>query len=178
MKYCWNTNDEIGIGAPSATVFSVFLFSNFIKEACLSASPMEYIIKMGLLAVPIVFFLLRTAFVCARRYELCETGITVFYPLGIHKFYFWQEFTEIAICKIHYASATTEHRVAIRCVIGEEKRGPKKAVVGKEWWSTMEYEVIHFERIISIYKTDDRIAEFHKLCPHPIKDYRYLEDRA
>lgn len=178
MKYCWSINNEPGIGAPSATLFSCVLIVNFLVEVSRSSAPTEYVLKGGVIVVPVVYFLLRAAFVCARRYELHDNGITLYYPLGICKSYLWNEFTEIAICKIHYASGTTKHIEAIRCVVGREKHGPRQAIVAKEWWSRMEYEVVHFKRIISIYKTDSRLAEFHKLCPHPIGDYRHLEDRA
>lgn len=176
MKYCWSFSDNVGLGAPMCVLGAIVCVGNFGLEAFRSESPILYITKFGFLVVMIAFALLLTAFVCMRRYEIYFDGITICYPLGIKKKYLWDEFSEIALCKIHYAAWGTDHIIAIRCIVGEEKGGPKEAVVGKERWTRIEYEVVHFKKIISIYKTEERLAEFHKLCPHPIKDYRHLED--
>lgn len=178
MRPCWSVNNKTAEGAFSSVILALICIFGYVSEAINSVSPFEYIIKVGIIVVPFVSIMLLTAFVCGRWYEIAADGMTIYYPLGITKKIHWNEFSEIALCKIHYAAWGTEHIVAIRCVIGEEKHGPKQALVGKEKWTRIGYEVFHFRKIISIYKTDERIAEFHHMCPLPIVDYRYLEDRS
>ena len=127
---------------------------------------------------PFFFTLILASIVTARKYEIDENGMTISYPFGIKQRHSWLQFHEIAICKIHYASATTAHTVSIRCTLAEEKRGPSIAVVAREKWTRLHYHIFHFKTVIPIYYTEDRIKEFHHFCPLPITDYRYLEDRS
>lgn len=176
MKYCWSFSNEVGLGGPVAAFGAILCIGSFVIETFRSVSPILYIARFGVLTFLSTFVLLLVAFVSTRRYEIQHDGITLYYPLGIKKKIHWREFSEIALCKVHYAAWSTEHIVAIRCVVGTEKHGPKQATVAKEWWSRIEYEIIYFPKVISIYKTEERIAEFHKFCPHRIFDYRNLED--
>lgn len=104
--------------------------------------------------------------------------MTLYYPFGIIRYHSWDDFKEIALCKVHYASASNKHVLAIRCALVDEKHGPRHAVVAKERWTKIEYEVLYFGKIITIYYTDDRYAEFVSVCPVSVNDYQHLEDRS
>lgn len=177
MKYCWSyVDDQVGLASPALGVFCVLCTASILREAMQSVAPLKYLLIAGAVFLPILTISFVVSFVCARRYQIDSNGMTIIYPFGITSRYSWEDFSEVALCKVHYASASNAHIVAIRCVVGEEKRGPRTASVAKETWSRPEYEILHFRRIISIYKTDARISEFHRLCPHPLKDYRNLPD--
>lgn len=182
MRYCWSHADNKRSLLVPAWIFVSLgciccLFSLFRLRYFLIA-PASHVILVYLILFSLLVYSLFTAFVVSRRYHVTPSGITIYYPLRIKKHFYWDQFSEIALCKIHYASASNKHILAIRCVIGTEKRGPRQAVVAKEKWTTPEYEIIHHRQIISIFFTPDRIAEFHRFCPHPLADYRHLEDRS
>lgn len=175
MRYCWSHEDNRSnlitpawflIGSACVGGFLYLIYYDFITP----------FISLIILLLTVYSFL--TAFITARRYRIDRSGLLIQYPFQIKMHIPWEQFSEIALCKIHYASATNHHILAIRCVVGNEKRGPKQAVVAKERWATPEYEILHCKNVISIYYTLDRISEFHSFCPHPIVDYRYLEDRS
>ena len=179
MRYCWShVDNEIGVTAPGAAFFSVVCIAAICAETKRYEDPAKYLLTICPIAIPVIACLLLTAFVSARRYEIDADGMTVLYPFGIFVRHSWDAFSEIALCKIHYASANNAHIMAIRCAIGEEKHGPKHAVVGKESWTRRRYEILRFRKVISIYKTDEREREFRAFCPIPIADYRHLADRA
>lgn len=131
---------------------------------------------------PILFylflgFLLFSQVIHMRKYKVDETGVTIRYLMGITKFYSWESFSEIALCKVHYRTKGPVHyELAIRCVVGPEKYGPKHATVANEWWSRPEYEVLHFKKIITIYYTEERFRHIQSMYPGSIADYCYLED--
>lgn len=178
MKYCWNHVDkEVGPAAPGFAMFGVICLGAMFAEAFGTSEPLKYLLTVGIIGIPVVAFVLFVSIVSARRYRIDAEGMTVRYPFGLTIRYRWAVFSEIAICKIHYASAGNAHIVAIRCVVGEEKHGPKHAVVGKGSWTRRRYEILRFRKVISIYKTDEREAEFRRFCPISIVDYRHLADR-
>lgn len=178
MKRCWymSEDDPNLIAAPAIAVMVFSVFSE-IGHIASSANPLRRIaLDLVIAAIPFTYFIL-ASLASARRYSLSEAGLIIAYPFGIKKVYFWKDFSEIALCKVHYASASAAHKLAIRCVVGKEKKGPKHAIVGKERWSTMEYELVHFGKVITIYYSEERYNEFQTVCPIRIADYQYLEDR-
>ena len=179
MRYCWSHSDNNrSLLVPSCIFVSfgcIWELLHLFRLRYFSTAPAGIIFLVCLFFSLLVCSLV-TAFVVSRRYQVAPFGITIYYPLGIKTHFRWDQFSEIALCKIHYASASNKHILAIRCVIGTEKHGPKQAVAAKEKWSTPEYEIIHHRQIISIYFTPDRIAEFHRFCPLPLADYRHLKD--
>ena len=109
MKYCWSHTDDINIMVPTSIVFSFLCFVALIVEASDSLRPVAYFLRIGSFAGIALFPLLFAAFVAARKYQLDEKGITIQYPFGSRVFYPWDVFSEIALCKIHYASASNAH---------------------------------------------------------------------
>ena len=177
MKRCWYlTEDDRNLIVAPAIALMIFSVFSEIRHVASCTNPVRRVVlDITIAVVPFTYFTL-VSLASVRRYSLSENGLTIIYPFGIKKVYSWEVFNEIALCKVHYASASTAHKLAIRCVVGEEKRGPKQAIVGKERWATMEYEVVHFGKVITIYYSDDRYNEFKSVCPIEITDYRHLED--
>ena len=180
MKYCWSYSDnQISLLSPSITLFSAMCISSFIREIYIGRYPAQTSMLLFLFVfLPCNAVFLLIAMVGARKYKIDEKGMTISYPFAIKLHYKWQQFHEVAICKIHYAGGTNAHIVSIRCTLSEEKRGPKKAEIARENWTFPHYHILHFKTVIPIYYTEDRIKEFHHFCPLPITDYRYLKDRS
>lgn len=173
MKYCWSNGKTLGgrIG-PLVLISLIILVPIFIWiQSTSGIFPPVLLIDLF-----IVYRALFSSWVSERKYEITRDGMYIKFPLTAMQFHRWSEFSEIALCKVHYAARSDMHTLAIRCVIGEEEFGPKRARVAKEIWSFTDYEYRHYKKIISIYYTEDRYAEFQSLCPLPIKDYRYLRN--
>lgn len=168
MKPCWSHSDTQGptIG-PGILLVSTLGLGFAIGQGF---TP-ELVIL--LVVLPLLVLL---AIVSSRRYSVSAQGLTVRYLFGLKKHYNWDSFTEISLCKVHYASGSTAHTLAIRCVVGKEDSGPHNAICAREDWSTQLYEVQHFRKIITIYHTPARLAEWEACCPRPIRDYRHLPD--
>lgn len=182
MRFCWSHEDRIGsmlipvlifsMCGCITSAFSLYQYGFFFYS---SVSHVLFISFLLFLWFSISFYAFT---ITSRCYRIDASGITLRYLFLFEQHYCWADVSEVALCKIHYAGSSNKHILAIRCVIGEENRGPKQAIAGKERWSTPEYEMIHFKRIISIFYTPERIAEFHKFCPHSLNDYRHLKDRT
>lgn len=178
MRYCWSDGKTLGGRIyPVVILGFVVIVFGYIWDARptpdgkLSVYPPAWII-IGL----IYGYCLFAAWVSERKYEITADGMYIKYPFAKKKFHQWSEFSEIALCKVHYAARSDAHTVAIRCVIGREESGPKHARVAKESWSMVDYEYRHHKQIVSIYYTEERYTEFMALYPRPIKDYRYLRN--
>ena len=179
MKHCWRTNEsQTNLLTPTLVLFGIMCIADIIKQMGRTDNPITYCFWGLLLCSLVLLFPALAAVLSSRQYKIDANGMTLRYPFGIIRFYGWDEFKEIALCKVHYASASNKHILAIRCALVDEKQGPKHAVVAKERWSKIEYEVLHFGKIITIYYTEDRYAEFKSVCPVPVKDYRHLDDRS
>lgn len=129
---------------------------------------------LAALFIPIPAYM---AYVSARKYRINESGLVLRYPFGKEKLYPWDQLYEVALCKVHYASWGDNHIPAIRCVLREEVHGPKNAKTARESWQSMNYEFLHHKTVVSIYYTPERLAEFQRLCPYHITDYRDLKER-
>lgn len=177
MKYCWKTNPEQqSLLPPMVVLCAVLCISDIIGDTLNSGVSIWYtIIAIGITSVVLLFPAL-VAILSLRKYEIHTKGLTIYYPFGVQRNYSWSDFQEISLCKVHFASAAKRHIIAIRCSVLKEKKGPKQAVVARGRWATIEYEVIHWGKIITIYYTDERYNEFMSVCPFTITDYQHLED--
>lgn len=171
MKYCWSNGKTLGgrIG-PVVIISMVILVPKFIWEMHTSG----YLPLVHLSIMLVACYGLFASWVSERKYEITSEGVYIKFPLKAKQFHPWSEFSEIALCKVHFAPQRDVHTVAIRCVIGREKAGPKHARVANEKWAFVSYEYRNYKQIISIYYTEERYEEFQALCPLPIKDYRHL----
>lgn len=171
MKHCWSDGKTMGgrIG-PVVIISIVILGPKFIRELHASG----YYPPILLFLIFAVYYGLFTSWVSERKYEISPEGIYIKFPFKAKQLHRWSEFSEIALCKVHYAQQSDFHRAAIRCVIGREEGGPKRARKANEKWAFASYEYRKYKQIISIYYTEERYEEFRALCPLPIKDYRHL----
>ena len=179
MKHCWRTDEnQTNLLTPTFVLFSIMCIADIFKRMGQTDNPIAYCLLGLTFCSLVLLFPALAAMLSSRQYKVDANGMTVRYPFGIIRRYRWDDFKEIALCKVHYASASNKHFLAIRCALVDEKQGPKHAVVAKERWSKIEYEILHFGKIITIYYTEDRYAEFTAVCPVPINDYQHLEDRS
>lgn len=162
---------------PGVLLIGVLCVSNIIQEGSASRHSIHSVVLLLTGFITLYTFPLFFSFIGSRKYKVSSDGIIVKYPFGINKLYSWDDFSEISLCKIHYASGSTKHILAIRCAIGYETCVPKNTTTARAQWSTMTYEVMHYQKLISIYYSPERYAEFEELCPYPIKDYRSLRDK-
>lgn len=175
MKYCWHEQKNrlftiFGLVLTLAIFVYVFFY-------ILSNWPPILGIPLLLLATYYYLLFLLCVFVEERKYQVSAEGIQISYPFRITHKYSWDDFSEIALCKVRYNSKYPQmHSVAIRCVVGKEKRGPQDAKQANEKWSTELYEVKHWKSVVTIEFSDQRFKEFFSLCPCIISDYRHLED--
>ena len=176
MKRLWFTReDQQNTLFPVAILFCVLSVFSFLRDFRKTTNPIIYCL-LGI-AFAVVFYLVfgRITVLSLTKYEVKSDGLAIYYPLRITKFYKWEEFKEIALCKVHYASAANSYKLAIRCSLIEEKHGPKQAIIAKERWQRIEYEAWHFGKIFTIYHTDERYDEFAAAYPYEIKDYQHLD---
>lgn len=166
MQCCWSRAKD---GHDQIVPILIALIVVFIV-ACKNS--FEY-----MLAAPVVLILSYTAYVSARKYRINESGLVLRYPFGKEKPYPWEQLYEVALCKVHYASKSDKHILAIRCALREEVDGPKNAKTARESWQSMSYEFLHHKTVVSIYYTPERFSEFQQLCPYDITDYRDLKER-
>lgn len=112
-----------------------------------------------------------------RTFHLGIDGITVQYVDSYTKQYHWNEISSIIICDIYHSTRSTEifERV-IRFAIGEEPDGPlnknkQLTLSGHDKWSTYEYGLSHFQTIISISFTTDRLEQVKAFSNMEILDF-------
>lgn len=168
MRYCWSySNDSGNMIAPGVILWGVLSLPELIG----GKHPAHSITIFCFLYAIVVFFTI----ISARKYKVCAEGIILVYPFGIRKLYPWSEFSEIALCKIHFASGSSAHILGIRCSLSSKTSVPSNATSAREVWTTMTYEARHFRHLFSIYYTDERYEELLKFCPFPIKNYYSLK---
>ena len=177
MRYCWTGYGESGtMHVPGIIFLGALCIGSIFKEAFQSSNPAYYLLITSILFLILWSWPIYTAYISARKYQIDSDGMTLRYPFGLKRRYNWHEFSEIALCKVHYAAGSHKHTQAIRCVVGDEKNGPQFASTSREHWSSEFYELIHFRTIISIYYSEERYMEFLEKCPCTIGDYRHLKD--
>ena len=176
MKYCWSTQEKLNNPTAGMTGILIALCVVDISQNMWNYSnPLKYLVTMVLLVSPMLWHTITISILTLRKYRIDSDGLTLQYPFGILKHYKWEDFSEIAVCKVHFASKVVKYNLAIRCVVGEEKRGPKRAIIANERWTRVEYEAWHFGKIITIFHTDERYEEFAAAYPYEIKDYQHLD---
>lgn len=177
MKYCFHYH-SYREGEKSSLGFAA-LFSFFSLEGIymlLTAQSVGRAIA-GLLLIALglgfTWFFLISYFETCRKYAISEEGITLSYPFEYTVFHSWSEISEIGICNVHYNHRSpVTHMVAIRIVMGKEKKGPSQ---GYDVWADSYYSAIHFRTIITVLYSDERLEEFEDVCPLEIIDYRRIK---
>lgn len=176
MDYCYHyyryrEGEGISLGL-AALFFYIFLdgsLSLFSAHTLAQIIIDVIIMAFGLTFACIMFF---AYLEISRKYAITQTGLVLKYPFNFTVTHPWCELSEIGICKVHYTTrGPVEYLTAIRCVIGEEKNGPRK---GHGWWADSFYSVIHFRKVITIIYSEDRLEAFNTVCPLEIIDYRGL----
>ena len=111
-----------------------------------------------------------------RTFQLGTDGITVQYADSYTKQYHWSEISSIVICDVYHSTRSTEiFEHVIRFAIGEEPEGPLNknkqwTLGGHEKWSTYEYSLAHFQTVISISFTPDRLEQVKAFSDMDILD--------
>lgn len=176
MRYCYHGYDYREGEGISLGIAAVFLYVFLDCTISLVKAPriIEGIIWLGMMAFSLSFFclmLMEYLEIC-RKYTVTNEGLILHYPLRFTVTHTWDKLSEIGICNVHYASRgriPVPHLVAIRCVVGEEKKGPRH---GHGWWASCVYSAMHFRKIITILYTEEKLEEFKRECPLEIIDYR------
>ena len=112
-----------------------------------------------------------------RTFTLDKDGISVQYADIYDKHYSWSDVSSIVICDVYHSTRTTKiYEHVIRIAIGEEPDGPFSAtrqwtLSGHKKWSTYEYGLSHFQTVISISFTSDRLDQVKLLSG---KDINYV----
>ena len=167
-QYCWSTDGTNGYAPPLILMLFIPIWGIIMDWHLIIIIPILVLLS-GLFIFPVLY-------VSSRKYTIDAHGMTIYYPFGILRSYSWDEFGEIAVCKVHYAPRGNNHILAIRCHIGQEENGPKRAKNAREPWQSQDYELRNHKRVISVFYTPERHAEFQRLCPLPIQDYRRLRE--
>lgn len=115
------------------------------------------------------------AYVLSRKYCVDPTGITIRYPFGYTMKYEWDQFVQVAICRIHMKTRSRKEKLAIRFTTCTESNGPHNAKYANEKWSSELYEVLHWKRVFSVEYSEERYKELVQNCPNEIFDYRHLK---
>lgn len=177
MQYCYNFSRyrEQEWQALGLTVIFLYMFLECAYSLFRIRNLLQGIVCVGGMAFSFGFSLimLMAYLEIYRKYSISQEGITLSYPFSITVTHTWRELSEIGICKVHYTTrGPVEYLTAIRCVIGEEKNGPKN---GHGLWADSYYSIIHFRKIITIIYSEERLAEFKQVCPFEIIDYRGIK---
>lgn len=114
-------------------------------------------------------------YVITRQYAVSKQGLTIRYAFGRTREYRWDEFEQVALCKVHFNRRSGVHRVVIRCTKLLEAQGPRNTEIANEKWSSELYEVRNWQDVISIEYTEERYQEFAAVYPYLIEDYRFLK---
>jgi hypothetical protein len=174
VQYCYHFQryrDGEGISLGLAALFLCFFleFAFRLVTAQVIGQVVASLVLMAIglgVAVGMVMCYLE---IC-RRYSVTESGLVLEYPFRYTVIHPWETLSEIGICNVHYtARGPVEHLTAIRCVVGEEKKGPRH---GYDCWAESWYSALHFRKVITILFTEERLEEFEKVCPVKIQDYR------
>lgn len=182
MKYCWDDNRNktgnrikvffslllIGI-AMVKTVENLFLLHSLWS--------LSHILSIGLACVVTYFCVMFLLIIVAheRRYEITSQGLTLCYPFGIRRNFAWQDISDISVCKVHFIKrGPIRSKIAIRFAIGPEIAGPQQAQQADERWSEEIYEIMHWEKIITIEFSEERLREVTAVSSIEVSDYRHL----
>lgn len=114
----------------------------------------------------------------SREYSVSSEGITIRYLRKWEVWYPWASVDNIAICGVNHAAKDwTVYDIVIRIVIGTEKNGPfsnnqKFTLSGHERWRSFEYGLFHFQKIVIIDYSQERLKKLYELNMKPIIDCR------
>lgn len=182
MNYCWNHNRNKAVNCITNAV-AVLLLSivlvNLTRQAysLIIAWTWSRIPTLAIMCIVVYFCGLFLLVIAAheRKYQVDEHGLTIGYPFGIQRFFAWSDIDSITICKVHYIKkGPLQYKTAIRFAIEKEKAGPEQATQADEVWSNEMYEIKHWEKVITIEFSEERLDEVIKSNAPQILDYRHL----
>lgn len=180
MQCCWKKKYRYQVIAVMSLFWlcSFFFWTKMFIESITSDNGYYIIFTPFFLFVYCLMFYFVFMFVIDQReYSVSSYGLTISYLGIIRHHYEWEEFSEIAICKLRYSKKFRwMHLVGIRFVVGPEINGPQYAKQADEPWSTDTYEFRHWRTIITIEFSEERLEELRQICPKEIADYRHLQD--
>lgn len=110
----------------------------------------------------------------SRRYRLDEDGITIDYLKKFTVKYPWSIVSHICVCDVNHAMKTDDRfDIVIRIAIGSERKGPFSEGYLSwsnkyEPWRKMEYNAIHYRKIILIEYTETRLKEITQVSKREI----------
>lgn len=180
MRFCRSANYRQLENIMMGTLLAALLMITFGFPLRINT----YIPENGSIPPGVILFIVLTAFlyICLlilaikhvsvviwinEKYSVSSKGLTRSSFRNNVREHLWSEFTEIAICKLHYVRGGPA--TVIRCVIGPESWGPSK---GWGRWVRKAYSFKNRHRIILIDHSDEILEEFQQMCPFEIKDYR------
>ena len=76
------------------------------------------------------------AYFLSRKNSVDPMGIIVIYPFGYTMKYEWNQFVQIAVCRVHMKTRSHKEKVAIRFTTSTEANGPHNAKYANEKWSS------------------------------------------
>ncbi len=110
----------------------------------------------------------------SRRFRLDEDGITIEYLKKFTVKYPWSTASHICVCDVNHVAKTDDSfDIVIRITIGSERRGPfSEGYLSQsnkfEPWRKMEYNAIHYRKIILIEYTETRLKEIAQVSKRKI----------
>ena len=131
-----------------------------------------FFIGLALCVFGIVFLVIQS-----RSYLVSANGITICYLNRFQKIFRWDEVSAISVCDINYAAKDSSvYDVAIRIVIGTEKYGPNGetsfTLAGYDRWRSFGYNFIHFQNIIILDYSQERLCEIVAASGMDIHDFQ------
>lgn len=180
MQCCWKKKNRylmIALAVGLWLLAAAFLASLLIERIVSYDGSLFIYAPLSLLGYYGLFRLAFMVVIDQREFCFSEQGLTISY-FGLWKTqYSWDDFSEIAICKLRYSQRFRWiHKVGIRFAVGYEPNGPQFAKEADEPWSTDAYEFRHWRTIITIEFSEERLAELRRFCPREVRDYRNLKD--
>ncbi len=154
-------------------VAMVAMFVWIIATEALGWFAVMLLVLFCLFWLVVLYFAVINLMVRSRKFAFSEKGMTVYGIGSGSRFYQWQSFRDIGICKVHYTSRLPyEYDIVLRFSLRDERRGPQSGVWG--FWTTELYELIHFKTIIRLSFTQERLDRLRIVCPTDISDHRSI----
>ena len=119
------------------------MFVWVIATEALGSFAVMLLVLFSLFWLAMLYFAVINLIVCSRKFAVNEKGMTICGIGSRSRFYPWQSFRDIGICKVHYTSRLPyEYDIVLRFSLRDARRGPQSGAWG--FWTTELYELIHF----------------------------------
>ena len=149
------------------------MFVWVIATEALDCFAVMLLVLFSLFWLAMLYFAVINLMVRSRKVAFSEKGMMVYGIGSRSRFYQWQSFRDIGICKVHYTSRLPyEYDIVLRFSLRDERRGPRSGAFG--FWTTELYELIHFRSIIRLTFTQERLELLRAVCPAEISDHRSI----